>query len=206
MGVSLQKGQGVNLRKEENDLDEIVIGLGWDVAPPKKTGVLGGLFGKKPAEYDLDAIAVVLGKNGKMQRPRLENGDVIFYNNLQHSSGCIRLTGDNRTGAGDGDDEQIIVRLNALPQEYDRIVFIVSIYDGAANKQSFGEVQNAFIRAVDRRGKELVRFDMSGNAGFSAYRSLVFAEVQREGTGWTFRAIGQPHTTDKFVDLLQQFA
>ena len=204
MGVSLQKGQGVSLRKEENDLDEIVIGLGWDVAKPK-TGLLGGLFGQKPAEYDLDAIAVLLGKNGKMFMPRLENGDVVFYNNLQHSSGCVRLTGDNRTGAGDGDDEQIIVRLNALPPDYDRIVFIIAIYQGAANKQSFGEVENAFIRAVDRRGKELVRFNISGNAGFSAYRSMMFAEVQREGSGWTFRAIGQPHKTDKFVDLLQQF-
>jgi stress response protein SCP2 len=205
MGVSLQKGQGVNLRKEENDLDEIVIGLGWDLAKPK-TGLLGGLFGKKPADYDLDAIAVLLGKNGKMLMPRLENGDVVFYNNLQHGSGCVRLTGDNRTGAGDGDDEQIIVRLNALPPDYDRIVFIVAIYQGAANKQSFGEVENAFIRAVDRRGRELVRFNISGNAGYSAYRSMVFAEVQREGSGWNFRAIGQPHTTDKFVDLLQQFA
>jgi len=205
MGVSLQKGQGVNLRKEENDLDEIVIGLGWDVAKPK-TGLLGSLFGSKPADYDLDAIAVLLGKNGKMLMPRLENGDVVFYNNQQHGSGCVRLTGDNRTGAGDGDDEQIIVRLNALPPDYDRIVFIIAIYQGAANKQSFGEVENAFIRAVDRRGRELVRYRISGNASYSAYRSMVFAEVQREGSGWTFRAIGQPHATDKFVDLLQQFA
>lgn len=203
MGVSLQKGQGVSLRKEENDLDEIVIGLGWDVAQPK--GLLGALFGKKPADYDLDAIAVLLDANGKLLSHQLKNGDIVFYNNMEHRSACVRLTGDNRTGAGDGDDEQIIVRLNALPEQYHRIVFLVQIYEGAKNNQSFGEVQNAFIRAVDRRGKELVRYDISGSASFSSYRSIVFADVEREGTGWKFRAIGQPHTTDKFTDLLGQY-
>ena len=104
MGVSLQKGQGVSLRKEQNDLDEIVIGLGWDVAQPKR-GFLANLVGPKPADYDLDAIAVLLGPNGKLVIPSLKNGDVVFYNAMNHPSGCVRLTGDNRTGAGDGDDE-----------------------------------------------------------------------------------------------------
>jgi stress response protein SCP2 len=180
-----------------------VIGLGWDVAKPK--GGLFGMFAKKPPDYDLDAIAVLLGADGKMRMPRLENGDVVFYNNLNHSSGCVRLTGDNRTGAGDGDDEQIIVKLNALPAEYQKIVFLVAIYDGRANQQSFGEVENAFIRAVDRRGKELVRFNISGFGATPPYRSMYFAEVVREGSGWKFNALGQPHLSDRFVDLLQPY-
>jgi tellurium resistance protein TerD len=199
MGVSLSKGQGVSLRKEENDLDEVVIGLGWDVAKPK--GGLFGMFAKKPPDYDLDAIAVLLDANGKMR----QRGDVVFYNNLKHPSGCVRLTGDNRTGAGDGDDEQIIVNLNALPAEYHKIVFLVQIYAGRANNQSFGEVDNAFIRAVDRRGRELVRFDISGFGALPPYRSMYFAEVVREGSGWKFNAIGQPHLSDTFVDLIQQY-
>ena len=199
MAISLKKGQGISLRKEENNLDEVIIGLGWDVAEPKSGGIFGSLFGKKEtAEYDLDAIAVLLGRDGKMIR----NTDVVFYNQMQHPSGCATLTGDNRTGAGDGDDEQIIVRLNSLPAEYDKIVFLVAIYEGRKNAQSFGEVENCFIRMVDQRGKELVRYDISGNASFAAYRSIVFAEVQREGSGWNFRAIGQPHETDSFGEIV----
>ena len=210
MAISLKKGQGISLRKEENNLDEVIIGLGWDVAEPKfvaepkSGGIFGSLFGKKgtaekeTAEYDLDAIAVLLGRDGKMIR----NTDVVFYNQMQHPSGCATLTGDNRTGAGDGDDEQIIVRLNSLPAEYDKIVFLVAIYEGRKNAQSFGEVENCFIRMVDQGGKELVRYDISGNASFAAYRSIVFAEVQREGSGWNFRAIGQPHETDSFGEIV----
>ena len=199
MAISLKKGQGISLRKEENNLDEVIIGLGWDVAEPKSAGIFGSLFGKKEtAEYDLDAIAVLLGRDGKMIR----NTDVVFYNQMQHPSGCATLTGDNRTGAGDGDDEQIIVRLNSLPAEYDKIVFLVAIYEGRKNAQSFGEVENCFIRMVDQGGKELVRYDISGNASFAAYRSIVFAEVQREGSGWNFRAIGQPHETDSFGEIV----
>jgi len=204
MGVSLSKGQGVSLRKEENDLDEVVIGLGWDVAKPK--GGFFAMFAKKPPEYDLDAIAVMLDANGKMRVPNLtRGGDVVFYNNLNHHSGCVRLTGDNRTGAGDGDDEQIIVKLNGLPADYHKIVFLVAIYDGRANNQSFGEVDNAFIRAVDRRGKELARFDISGFGTHPPYRSMYFAEVVREGSGWKFNAIGKPHLSDRFIDLLEPY-
>lgn len=203
MGVNLSKGQGVSLRKDESDLDEVTIGLGWDVAKPK--GGFLGMFAKKMPDYDLDAIAVLLDANGKIRAPRLSNGDIVFYNNLNHSSGCVRLTGDNRTGEGDGDDEQIIVKLNALPAEYHKIVFLVAIYKGSVNQQSFGEVENAFIRAVDRRGKELVRFDISGFGSSPAYRSMYFAEVVREGSGWKFNALGQPHQSDEFVDLIQQY-
>lgn len=214
MAVSLKKGEGISLRKAgEFDLSSVTIGLGWDVAEPKK-GLLGSLFGKKDEDYDLDAIAFLLGKDGKVHnlgkpgpngQVSLVEGDVVFYNALRHPSGAIWLTGDNRTGAGDGDDEQIVVKLDSLPAQYESIIFVVAIYDGKAKKQSFGNVQNAFIRAVDARGTEICRFNVSGNASFDRYCSMTFAEVTREGTGWNFRAIGNPHETDRFVDLLRPY-
>ncbi|ECU2933610.1 tellurium resistance protein TerX, partial [Salmonella enterica subsp. enterica serovar Kentucky] len=137
MSVSLSKGQGVSLKKNEYDLSSVTIGLGWDINEEKK-GFLGGIFGKKEEEYDLDVIAFLCNSAGKVTdlgnvengKPTLVNGDIIFFNSLRHKSGNIWLTGDNRTGAGDGDDEQIIVRLNSLDAQYEKIVFIVQIYNG----------------------------------------------------------------------------
>ncbi|MDR2164988.1 MAG: TerD family protein [Zoogloeaceae bacterium] len=212
MAVSLKKGQGVSLKKAENDLSLVTIGLGWDINEEKK-GLLGGLFGKKEEDYDLDVTAFLCGADGKVHdlgavqggSPSLANGDVIFYNNMRHRSGSIWLTGDNRTGAGDGDDEQIIIKLNELPAEYAKIVFIVQIYQGEARGQNFGKVKNAFIRAVDNKGKEMARFDLSGGAAFAQYRSLLFAELVRESDGWKLNAIGSPDPSDSFVSWLKQY-
>lgn len=212
MAISLKKGQGVSLRKDENDLTQVTIGLGWDIAE-EKSGLLGNLFGKKPAEYDLDVIAFLCGADGKVHdlgkedkgRPSLINGDVIFFNSMRHHSGQIWLTGDNRTGAGDGDDEQIMVNLNDLPDRYGKVVFVVQIYKGIENSQSFGKVKNAFIRAVDRNGKEMTRFELSGNATYNNYRSMLFAELVRESNGWKFNAIGAPNESDTFVTILKQY-
>ncbi len=212
MAVSLKKGQGISLRKNEFDLSEVTIGLGWDVAEEKK-GFLGSLFSKKSEDYDLDAIAFLRGTDGKVHdlgrdisgAATLANSDVIFFNNMRHSSGAIWLTGDNRTGAGDGDDEQIVVRLNALDSRYHSILFVVSIYQGKEKGQNFGKVANAFIRAVDAKGVEICRFDISGNAAFSSHCSITFAEVTRQDSGWAFCAIGTPHESDRFVDVLKQY-
>lgn len=214
MAVTLKKGEGISLRKDgEFDLSMVTMGLGWDVTEPKK-GLIGSIFGKKEEDYDLDAIAFLLGKDGKVHNlgqqgdngtPTLVDGDVVFYNSLRHSSGAIWLTGDNRTGAGDGDDEQIVVKLDSLPPQYESIIFVVTIYGGKNKKQSFGKVQNAFIRAVDARGKEMCRFNVSGNATFDRFCSMTFAEITRQGTGWNFRAVGNPHETDRFVDVLRSY-
>lgn len=214
MAVTLKKGEGISLRKDgEFDLSMVTMGLGWDVTEPKK-GLIGSIFGKKEEDYDLDAIAFLLGKDGKVHNlgqqggngtPTLVDGDVVFYNSLRHSSGAIWLTGDNRTGAGDGDDEQIVVKLDSMPPQYESIIFVVAIYGGKSKMQSFGKVQNAFIRAVDARGKEICRFNVSGNASFDRFCSMTFAEITRQGTGWNFRAVGNPHETDRFVDVLRSY-
>lgn len=213
MAISLKKGQGVSLRKEENDLSQVTIGLGWDIAEPEGKGLLGTLFSKKEPDYDLDVVAFLCGTDGKVHdlgkmengRPTLINGDVVFFNHMRHHSGLVWLTGDNRDGAGDGDDEQIICKLTDLPERYSKVVFVVQIYNGRENSQSFGKVKNAFIRAVDRRDKEMVRFDLSGGAGFDNCRSMLFAEFVRENNGWKFNAIGTPFATDSFVEILKQF-
>jgi stress response protein SCP2 len=218
MAVSLKKGQGVSLRKDEYDLSRVIIGLGWDV---NETTRLEGAVAQKPTknaevfeEYDLDVIAFLIGENGKVNdlgtieegRSTLINGDVVFFKNLKHHSGQILLTGDNLTGDGDGDDEQIIANLNDIPDRYVKILFVAQIYKGIERNQNFSKVQNAFIRAVDAKGKEMARFDLSGDASYAIYCSLTFAELVREGKGnWKFNAIGTPHETDAFVRILKNY-
>jgi stress response protein SCP2 len=213
MAVSLGKGQGVSLKKTENNLSQVTIGLGWDIQTQKK-GFLAGLLGGNQADYDLDVIAFLCDANGKVKNlgrdsqgnATLQNGDVIFFNNQRHSSGHIWLTGDNRTGAGDGDDEQIIVKLNDLSAQYQKVVFVAQIYKGMENKQHFGQVENAFIRAVDATGKEMARFNLSGVGHYENQRSLLFAELVREPTGWKFNAVGSGSPSDSFVTWLKQYA
>ncbi|WP_332848767.1 TerD family protein [Massilia sp. S19_KUP03_FR1] len=200
MAVSLNKGQGVSLRKADNDLSQVTIGLGWDVAEAKG-GFFGSLFGKQPEEYDLDAIALVLGADGKMTGPQ----DAIFYNAKQHPGGAIWLTGDNRTGEGDGDDEQIIVKLDQVGSQYARILFVVSIYEGKKKQQHFGKVANAYIRAVDGKNQEIARYNISGNSALDGQCSLTFAELVRSNGTWSFNAIGTPHQTDRFVEVMQAY-
>lgn len=214
MAVLLKKGQGISLKKTDFDLSRVTIGLGWDIQEEKQ-GFFSGVFGnkKKEAEYDLDVIAFLCDKDGKIpdmgkfenNKHTLVDGDVIFFNNMRHPTGCIWLTGDNRTGAGDGDDEQIIVKLNELPEKYQKIVFVVQIYGALELGQSFGKVENAFIRAEDGRGKEMARFDLSGGEAFAQYRSMLFAELVRETGGWKLNAIGKPDQSDSFVSWLKLY-
>ncbi|RRD74550.1 TerD family protein [Tannerella forsythia] len=220
MAINLQKGQTIDLRKNDKgedvyNLSSVTIGLGWDVRK-KGSGLLGKLFGEREDEYDLDAIAFLLDRNGKVanlgrtvyvggRQVILYQGDVIYFNSMKHPSGHIWLTGDNRTGAGDGDDEQIIVKLDSLDEKFQKILFVVSIYQGKQKNQHFGMVENAFIRAVDARGKEITRYNLSGDYTMDGMCSMVFAEAYRKDGGWKFRAIGEPYQTDSFVEILKKY-
>lgn len=208
MAINLQKGQTINLEKSQYDLSQVTIGLGWDVRK-KKQGFFSALTGNSENEdYDLDAIAFLIDENEKVRNignDKLQGGDVIFFNNLKHPTGNIWLTGDNRTGAGEGDDEQIIVKLNAMDFSIKKILFIVAIYQGKQKNQNFGMIENAFIRAVDAKGKEMAKFNLSGDSTFSNVCSLVFAEVYRKGEDWKFRALGEPQQTDSFLDILKKY-
>ncbi|KAA2244423.1 TerD family protein [Chitinophaga agrisoli] len=223
MAISLVKGQTIDLRKndqgEEFDLSMVTIGLGWDVRQKQSSGgFFGKLMGgaKKEEEYDLDAVALLLDANGKVanlgrsvqtkdgRSVGLYESDVVFFNSMKHPSGHIWLTGDNRTGAGDGDDEQIIIKLDELDNKFQKILFMVTIYQGRQNNQHFGMIDNAFIRAVDRKGKEIAKFSLSGDSTYNGMCSMTFAEIYRKDGAWKFRALGNPHQSDSFVDELKK--
>ena len=201
MAITLQKGQGVSLRKESGyDLSRLTVGLGWDIAP------------STPA-YDLDAVAFLLDGDGKVRnlgkigtngRPTLEGGDVVFYNALVHPSGKVRLSGDNQSGSTSGDAEQIEVALDTLPDAYRQIIFAVAIYKGHERKQSFAGVRRAHIRAVDGKGQEICRYDIGSDPTNRAC-AMTFATVKRGTNGWHFNAIGDFHDTDRFIDLLKHY-
>lgn len=204
MAITLKKGQTLSLEKESDQLGQITVGLGWKI---KKKGFFAGLAGGN-AEFDLDAIAFVLNAEGKISNlgDNLVGGDVIFFNNLRHPSGEIIHSGDNRVGgSGDSDDEQIVVRLKTIPAMYSRIVFLVQIYQGVKNRQNFGQVESAYMRAVDASGKELVRYNLDANSAYDGQCVMVFGEVYREASGWQFKALGEGHNTDNFVEILKSY-
>ena len=181
MSVSLQKGQKVSLSKENAGLSKVIIGLGWDEVKRAR----GGFFAPKPQPIDCDASAFVL-KNGKLTNKE----DIVYFRNLRHKSGTIQHMGDNLTGAGEGDDEQIIVDLARIPGEYDRIVIVVNIYQAVKRNQHFGMIQNAFIRLVDgRNNHEMCRYNLTEN--YSGMTAMIFGEVYRHNGEWKFNAIGQ---------------
>ncbi|MDR2879386.1 MAG: TerD family protein [Fusobacteriales bacterium] len=174
MAVSLTKGQKVDLTKGNPALEKIIIGLGWD------TNKYDG-----SSDFDLDSSAFLLNANGKV----LKDEDFIFYNNLESETKAVIHTGDNRTGEGEGDDEQIIIEFSKVPVNIERIAITVTIHDAAERHQNFGQVSNAFIRLFDEvSGKELVRYDLSED--FSIETAIVVAELYRNGSEWKFNAIG----------------
>ena len=174
MAVSLSKGGNVSLSKEAPGLTNILIGLGWDVRATDG------------AAFDLDASVFLLAASGKIR----SDADFIFYNNKKSADGSVEHTGDNRTGAGEGDDEAVKVNLAGVPADVDKIVVAVTIDDADTRKQSFGQVSSAFIRVLnDSNGTELARYDLSEDS--STETAMVFGEVYRSGAEWKFRAVGQ---------------
>jgi tellurium resistance protein TerD len=174
MAISLTKGANVSLSDTVPGLNKIKVGLGWDVR------VTQG------AAFDLDASAFLLSESGKVRSA----DDFIFYNQLQSKCGSVVHTGDNRTGEGEGDDEEIIVTLNSVPNDVQKIVFTVTIHEGDQNGQNFGQVNTAFIRIVNNdNNEEIARFDLSEDASTST--TMIFGEVYRYNGAWKFRAVGQ---------------
>lgn len=205
MSIRLQKGQTINLDKEQHDLSMVTIGLGWNVRE-KSGGWLSRLLTK---DYDLDAVAILLDSNGKLRNPGnkriLVGADIIFFNNLKHSSGAIYHTGDNLTGGSGSDDEQIVVNLNVLDRVYDKIVFWACIYKAKSRKQHFGMVKNAYIRAVDANGKEIARYDLSDDPKYENKGSMTFGEVYRSGGDWKFKALGDAFETSRIIDVSEGY-
>ena len=174
MPVSLQKGQKVSLTKDSPGLKKVVVGLGWDVNAFDTGG-----------DFDLDAAAFLLGDSGKVA----DSDDFVFYRNLTHSSGSVVHQGDNLTGIGDGDDDQIKVDLSKVPDSVTKIAFTVTIYEAEQRRQNFGQVNNAFIRIYNEEtGEEMIRYDLGED--FSIETAAVFGELYKNGGEWKFNAIG----------------
>ena len=174
MAISLKKGQKVDLTKTNPGLKEILIGLGWD------TNKYDGGF-----DFDLDSSVFLLGADSKVT----DGGDFIFFNNLKHASGSVEHLGDNLTGAGEGDDEEIKIDLSKVPANIEKIAFTVTIYEADARKQNFGQVENAFIRVFDEQNnKELIRYDLDED--FSIETAVIVGELYRNKGEWKFNAVG----------------
>lgn len=174
MPVNLQKGQKVSLTKGNPGLKKVVVGLGWDVNQFDTGG-----------DFDLDAAAFLLSDSGKVTG----SDDFVFYGNLKHPSGSVEHMGDNLTGAGEGDDEQIRIDLSMVPANISKIAFTVTIYEAEARRQNFGQVNNAFIRIYNEEtGEEMLRYDLGED--FSIETAAVFGELYKNGSEWKFNAIG----------------
>jgi tellurium resistance protein TerZ len=188
MTISLQKGQTVSLAKRGGGtLTRVRMGLGWDAVTKK------GFFRSKQAEIDLDATAVLYDARGAVV-------DQVWFQQLRSKDGSVVHTGDNRTGAGDGDDESIVVELGQLPAQVTTMVFVVNSFTG----QDFTQIENAFCRLVDEtNGEELARYDLTGSGTHTAQ---IMAKVTRDGAGWSMTAIGATATGRTFRDLLPAIA
>ena len=174
MPISLSKGQKVSLTKNNPGLTKVVVGLGWDVNQFDTGG-----------DFDLDAAAFLLTNTGKISRSE----DFVFYGNLLHPSGAVEHMGDNLTGAGEGDDEQIKIDLSKVPENIEKIAFTVTIYESEQRRQNFGQVNNAFIRIYNEvTGEEMLRYDLGED--FSIETAAVFGELYKHGNEWKFNAIG----------------
>ena len=174
MAVSLVKGGNVSLTKEAPSMNVALVGLGWDAR------VTDG------QAFDLDASVFLVGDDGKV----LSDSHFVFYNNTTSPDGAVQHQGDNRTGEGDGDDEQVKIELDKVGAEVKKLVFAVTIHEAEARKQNFGMVSNSYMRVVNNdNGAEIARFDLSEDA--STETAMIFGELYRHGTEWKFKAVGQ---------------
>ena len=194
MSVKLQKGQKVSLSKENAGLSRVIVGLGWDEVERKRS-----FFAPKPQDIDCDAFAIML-KNGKL----VDNKDIVYFGNLSHYTNSVNHMGDNLTGEGDGDDEQIVIDLNSVPAEYDKIVLSVNIYKAYDRRQNFGLIKNAFIRLVDaRNNKEMCIYNLTED--YSGMTAMLFGEVYRYNGEWKFNAVGQGTTDGSISEFAKRY-
>jgi tellurium resistance protein TerD len=200
MAIQLQKGQRISLSKEAPGLKKLLCGLGWDVA--KRSN--GGLFGafNSGQDYDLDASVICLNSNNKIN----DVTNVVYFGNLSHPSQSITHLGDNLTGAGDGDDEQIIVDLSLIPPQISKLVFTVNIYDCIGRKQDFGLIENAFVRLVNlANNQELARYNLSGGE-YQGMTGMIMAEIYQHNNEWKLAAIGNGVKVNGLGELVKTYS
>ena len=199
MAVNLQKGQKVSLKKSDGkELTHVMVGLGWDAAE-QKGGFFSRLFGNSES-IDCDA-SVFVCQGGKL----VDKDDIVYFGNLEHRSKAIKHMGDNLTGEGEGDDEQIFVDLENMPARYDKLIFVVNIYHAVDRKQHFGMINNAYIRIIDPDSREeLCRFNLTED--YTDMLSMIAGEVYRRGDEWKFNAVGNGTKDTGLSELAKRFA
>ena len=199
MTITLKKGQRISLSKEAPGLTQLTCGLGWDVA--KKSG--GGFFSAFTGgqDFDLDASVLCLNSSKRL----VDVKDIVYFGNLKHSSNAIIHQGDNLTGEGEGDDEVIIVDLPKIPSRITRLVFVINIYDCFKRKQEFSQIENAFVRLVNRaNNKELARYDLSGS-GYAGMTGMTLAEIYRHNDEWKIAAIGNGFKAEGLKEIVANY-
>ncbi|KAB7673018.1 TerD family protein [Bacillus sp. B1-b2] len=203
MAINLQKGQRVDLTKGNPGLSKILVGLGWDpVQQGKSGGLFGSLFGGGTgASVDCDASVILLNDQDKVQ----SNSDVIYFGNLSSRDGSVKHSGDNLTGDGDGDDEQVHIELSRIPANVHKLVFVVNIYDAVKRKQHFGMIRNAFIRIVNPLDKQtLIHYNLTDD--YSGKTSLIVGEIYRSGNDWKFGAVGTGTNEGSLGEVVKSFS
>lgn len=198
MTINLEKGQRISLKKEAPKLEQLMCGLGWDVAQKK-----GGFFSQLTQQnFDLDSSVLCLNARDKISSAQ----DVIYFGNLRHSSNGIIHQGDNLTGKGEGDDEQILINLKLIPSNINKLVFIVNIYEAMSRKQDFSQVSNAFVRLVNLTNRqEIARYTLSG-MGFNGKTGMIMADITRKEDDWEVTAKGDGISVKNLSDIVQSYS
>ncbi|MDW2884627.1 TerD family protein [Exiguobacterium artemiae] len=200
MSINLIKGQKIDLTKGNSNLKNLTVGLGWDPIQQQTKGFLSKILGSSNDEIDCDATVFMLDVNGQIKKSE----DVIYFGKLKSDCNSVVHTGDNLTGEGDGDDEQILISLNKIPSNIHRLLFVVNIYDCINRNQHFGMIKNAYIRIEDSTNKkELLKFNLSSN--FNGLTSLIAGEIYRHNNEWKFNAIGDGTHDTSINEISKRF-
>lgn len=200
MSINLLKGQKIDLTKGSKNLTKLMVGLGWDPVKTESSGFLGSLFGSSTNNIDCDASVLMLNEQGKLP----SQNHVVYFGNLSSACESVKHAGDNLTGEGEGDDEQISISLDRVPSSVHKLLFIVNIYDCENRKQEFGMIQNAYIRIQDAStGSELLKFNLTDN--FKGLTSLVTGEIYRHNNEWKFNAIGDGTKDKSLSSILSKY-
>jgi stress response protein SCP2 len=196
--ISMQQGQRISLSQTVPNLKKIMCGLGWDIPSHSPGGLFGGH--EEPSNCDLDASVICLDADGAID----DQENIVYFGNLKHQCGGITHLGDNKTGAGIGDDEQIVVELGKIPPAITKLVFTVSIYECSLRQQDFGRIENAYVRLVDAETDlEFARYNLSGQGGITG---MIMAEIYREGDDWYMEAIGKGVQVNGIEELVRSYA
>lgn len=197
MSINLVKGQKIDLTKNNSGLKKLLVGLGWDPVKQGKKGFFG--LGSSAPDVDVDASVIML-RNDKL----VSKEDLVYFGNKNSRCGGVIHTGDNLTGGGDGDDEQILIDLSKIPQDVNKIIFVTNIYECIKRKQSFGMIENAFIRIADDSNKNIAMFNLTED--YNGKTALIVGELYRHNNEWKFNAIGEGTQDTSLSDMLRKYS